>query len=408
MPQPRAWLERIRADLWYRPDANFAALDGLRGFASVIVVLYHCALFTGMLSPRARAEHRLGWLEPLVNGCWSGIDIFFVLSGFLIGRILMLDLREAGRVRYRRFLIRRACRIFPAYYLALGLSVAVAAFLEFRLFVFLYGSQDRRAILENSWANFLYLNNYLIPRNSGDVFSWGWSLCVEEHFYLLLPPLLWLIFGRLRPRYRFAALALCTLAPFLGRALQYLRDPALEILDGFYYYSHNRFDAIFLGVCLAYLYVHHPEALARVTRRLGHGAWILGLALVASVWVFGGLFVQGAFAVVWQFALMALGAGLFLLNGLFQRNAASRFFASPLWYPLARISYGTYLIHPFVLFAALELAGFGSSLHVLGAAELLALFAVVFGVSSLLAAGLFVGLESRWLRRGQRWARRYA
>jgi peptidoglycan/LPS O-acetylase OafA/YrhL len=398
---------RVKEDLWVRPGDNFGALDGLRGFASVIVVFYHCAMFTGLLGEEARAAHRLGWLEHFVNGFWSGIDIFFVLSGFLIGRILMLDLIDSGTVHYRKFLVRRFCRIFPAYYLVLTSSVIAAAFVRFDLFYFLYGSLDRHELVRTSWMNFVYVNNYLRPGNRGGVFSWGWSLCVEEHFYLILPPLLFALFRYTSPRTTRRVLYLATVLPLASRAVQYLENPRLHLIDGFYYYSHNRFDEIFVGVLIAYFYVRHREAFAAFVRRLGHLAWIAGAACVAAVWGWAGLFVDGVFAVVFQFIVMAMGTGLLLVNGLFQDNVATRFFAHPLWYPLARISYGTYLIHPFVLFAVLETLGFGRRITTLSELGLIGLFLAVMSISSLGAALLFVFFESPFLAFGIRWSKRY-
>ena len=60
--------------------------------------------------------------------------------------------------------------------------------------------------------------------------------------------------------------------PLVGRLVQYLRDPAIELMEGFYYYTHNRLDSIFLGVLIAYLYVQHREAFERVCRRVGRRA----------------------------------------------------------------------------------------------------------------------------------------
>jgi peptidoglycan/LPS O-acetylase OafA/YrhL len=400
------WLDRIRKDLWSRPGGNFAALDGLRGFASVIVVFYHSALFTGLLSDEARAENRLGWLEPLINGFWSGIDIFFVLSGFLITRILLLDLDAHRTIHYRRFIIRRFCRIFPAYYLVLTFSVLVVTRIDFDLYYFLFGSLDRDELVRSSWTNYVYLNNYLRPGNEGGVFSWGWSLCVEEHFYLLLPPFLWFLIRSTTPRSQVIGITAALAAPLAGRALQYAVTPDLVLLDGFYYYSHNRFDEIFVGVLIALLYVRYPAWLKSVVRRLGALTWLGGVACIASVWGFAGLQAQGAFAVVGQFFVMAIGTGLLLLNGIHLDNVATRFFAHPLWYPLARVSYGTYLIHPFVLFAILEVWMVGRP-GLIGPWQLIALFLGVMTLSTILACVLFMTIESPFLNLGIRWSERH-
>lgn len=393
------FLKRSALEIFRRPGSNFAALDGMRGFASVIVVFYHCALFSAMFTPEAIASERFRGLFPFLNGMWSGIDIFFVLSGFLIGRLLLIDLSEWNTIYYRRFLIRRFCRIFPAYYLVLLIAVFVISQIDFPLRYFLFGSVDSHRLVADSWANFIYVNNYVSPGRG--IFSWGWSLCVEEHFYLILPPLLWFLFRYARPRVQLAGILACVILPFLGRAVQYIQDPSVRLVEGFYYYSHNRFDEIFFGVIVAYFYVRRRDALSRFAERMGHAMWIIGLACVGAVWIFGGLQVGGAFAVVWQFSVMAMGSALLLVNGLFAKNVVSRFFSHPVWYPLARISYGTFLIHPFVLFFILNVR---IPMTELG---LIAVFLLVMSLSSIIAAIMFVVVEDPFLKIGVQWARKY-
>jgi peptidoglycan/LPS O-acetylase OafA/YrhL len=398
-------LSRAARDIILRPGLNFAALDGMRGFASIIVVFYHCVSFSGPPTAKADTSGYFLWLYPLANGMWSGIDIFFVLSGFLIGRLLIIDLKEWNTIYYRRFLIRRFCRIFPAYYLILLFAVFVIANIE-KLppsYSLLFGSVDIGTLLHNCWANFIYVNNYVRPESRGDIFSWGWSLCVEEHFYLILPPLLWLLFRYARPNGQLAGLVLCATLPLIGRAVQYLQNPSIRLTDGLYYYSHNRFDEIFCGVIVAYFYVYKKDVLANFVNRLGHGVWIIGLICIGSVWIFGGLQKGGAFGIVWQFTLLALGSSLLLVNGLFSGNVASRFFSHPAWYPLARISYGTFLIHPFVLFFVLDNIWPGAKTEW----TIVAIFFMVMSLSTIMAAVMFAVLERNFLNIGVRWARKY-
>ena len=104
---------RVVDELWARPPQNFAPLDGLRGFASCIVVFYHRVLFTGFLHPGSPQAAHSPWLPRIVNGFRTGIDIFFVLSGFLIGRLLIRDPELLHPARLSDF---------PAYYLVLTAS----------------------------------------------------------------------------------------------------------------------------------------------------------------------------------------------------------------------------------------------------------------------------------------------
>jgi peptidoglycan/LPS O-acetylase OafA/YrhL len=383
-------------------------LDGLRAFASVIVVVYHCGMFTGLFSPATVASGRFAMRRAVLNGFWSGIDIFFVLSGFLIGRILMSDLSRNGMLSYRSFLVRRAFRIFPAYYLVLTLSVLVLTRLPFPYAFVLFGTSDRTKILAHSWANYLYVNNYFYPGAAPNPFSWGWSLCVEEHFYLILPPLLVLVY-RLRSKHARAALLLgCVASAVAARAVQYAYDPSLRLLDGLYYASHNRFDEIFVGVLIAHGFVSHYATLRRVVERCGHAVWMTGVACIAVVWCAGGLEHRGQFAVVWQFLVMAVGSGLLVLNGLFLPNAVTRILSHPVGYFLARVSYGTYLVHPFVLFALLGHFGrLEGPVLAMGGGAFALLCTLVFGIATIVASVLFVALERPLLDRGMVIAARY-
>ena len=104
-------------------------------------------------------------MRAVSNGFWSGIDIFFVLSGFLIGRILIADLSRDGVLYYRSFLLRRSFRIFPAYYLIITLSLLAIAPLDLPVFQFLYGTRDWDELFRGSWSTYLYLVNYVNPGN---------------------------------------------------------------------------------------------------------------------------------------------------------------------------------------------------------------------------------------------------
>jgi len=377
----------------------------MRGFASLIIVFFHCALFIGALSPESVERGRFVYLRHFLNGFWSGIDIFFVLSGFLIGRILITDLTTDGRLHFRSFFVRRAFRIFPAYYLVLTLSILLFSHHPKGAFFYLFGSGDWAVLRPTVWTHYVYVNNYLYPGNVPSVFSWGWSLCVEEHFYALLPPLLWLLFRGPKWLPPIGLLA-CVLAPLAGRAVQYARDPDLHLLTGFYYFSHNRFDEIFVGVILAYVYVRYFEGLRTLVRRTrGALAWT-GAFFIGSVWFFGGILQTGCFAVVFQFFVLALGSGMLLLNGLFLDNRARRFFSHRIWYPFARVSYGTYLLHPFVLFGLLTIYARYAPVLEIGGLGVVVLYVLVMTLTTVVAAGMFVLLERPMLEAGMAWSKK--
>jgi peptidoglycan/LPS O-acetylase OafA/YrhL len=376
-----------------RPEANVPALDGMRAIASIMLLAFHAALLTGLFSPASEDYEHTAGVRALMGGCWGGVDVYFVLSGFLIGRILMSELRRDGTIHLLAFFVRRTCRVFPAYYLILIGSLLLSR-LEVPALGLLYGTLDADLLWRMSWTNFLYVVNYVNPPPDGaSIMSWAWSLSVEEHMYALLPPLLLLVFRLPSAGGRLAGLVACTLLPLAGRAAQYVSDPSTQLLD-VYYASHTRFDEILIGVLLGHLFVERHETLRRVALRLGHGAWIAGFALIACAWTFGGVHSDGMFVVVWQFTVLATGIALLLLNGIFLDNWLTRFLSGRYWYPLARVSYGNYLIHPFVVIVVARLFWPEAGAQALGAGALLALIVIVMAITTVLAAVMFLAVEA--------------
>jgi peptidoglycan/LPS O-acetylase OafA/YrhL len=405
-PTRRAWAlsDQITRDLWRRPTANVPALDGLRALACASIVFFHCALFTGVFGAPAPGVE-LTILRLLGNGAWAGVDVFFVLSGFLMGRILLRDLRETGRIAYGRFYVRRVLRIFPAYYLVLSVTLFVIARQNVGNILFYSGARNWAQLRDGSWTNYLYLNNY-VGLGAPNVLSWGWSLCVEEHFYLLLPGLLAVTFRARGKRARALLLGSYVALPVLGRAAQYLFDPATVEANTFYYFTHNRLDQLFVGVLVAYVYLTARDQLGHVVSRLGPAVWVAGLLAIATVWVFGGLQHAGPFTVIGQLFVTAAGAALLLVNGLYRNDVMTRFLGHPLWYPLARVSYGTYLIHPFVLFWCLDQFRRHLPLGEIHAWSLALIYTAVLALSLALASTMFLAVERPLLDWGHRLGRR--
>jgi peptidoglycan/LPS O-acetylase OafA/YrhL len=217
--------------------------DGIRGVAILIVVFYHfiygaVSYNTGGISGFIRAVFPLGW---------SGVDLFFVLSGFLIGGILM-DQHESGNY-FKTFYLRRVCRIVPLYFvwlilfLILRLVVSRGNSLDWRSAVF-----DREIPRFPLWGYFLFLQNLYTAKTMLFGSPWlaaTWSLAVEEQFYLLLPLVLWLI----RPKQRFLILAFLIVLVPVSRTLFYLYHSSTF----FYVLLPFRADALLLGTLCAYL-----------------------------------------------------------------------------------------------------------------------------------------------------------
>jgi len=154
-------------------DKRIAELDGLRGLAIAFVLWHH------LVDPflPLGAAHWLGWVQAAGNLAWAGVDLFFILSGFFIGGIL-IDHRESPRLA-RVFYLRRALRILPLFYLTLLVALTLAwadwgvSSPDFAPWVYGLFLSNVGLALQNHWEAFLM--------------SVLWSLAVEEQFYLIAP-----------------------------------------------------------------------------------------------------------------------------------------------------------------------------------------------------------------------------
>ncbi|MEO7030008.1 MAG: acyltransferase, partial [Acidobacteriaceae bacterium] len=244
---------------------RFHGLDTLRAAAILVVMLYHLNMYS--LLPEA--------LNPVASVGWAGVDLFFVLSGFLIGSQLLKPYLNGTRPSLKEFYARRAYRILPAYLTVLFLYLTVPSWREAP------GPYAPWQYLTFTW------NLFLLHYPHSRAFSHVWSLCVEEHFYLCLPLLL-LVFMRKPAVWK---TVLFVLAIVLGgvalRAwLLYhviLKPDAspISMMRYIYYPTYSRLDGLAIGVGLAILRSFRPSWWSRIAR---HGDLLLvcGVATVVG------------------------------------------------------------------------------------------------------------------------------
>lgn len=169
--------------------ARIPELDGIRGLAILSVLCFHYISIQGE-TPAGTVTH---FLQRLVILGGTGVDLFFVLSGFLIGGIL-LDAKSSPRY-FGTFYARRFFRIFPVYYAWIALYILVATFGGKRLLA-LARSGIMPPFEFQIYDHFLFIQNFLVDRLHGLAAVWfdhTWSLAVEEQFYLVIPLLVWLL-----------------------------------------------------------------------------------------------------------------------------------------------------------------------------------------------------------------------
>jgi peptidoglycan/LPS O-acetylase OafA/YrhL len=241
-----------------RPHQHMPSLDGLRGTAILLVIAHH--LFASLYDEFAVNNSLLHWTEL----GWAGVDLFFVLSGFLITGILY-DAKGTP-CYFKNFYARRSLRIFPLYYIALAVVLVMTPLLS-RLH--LLGTANP------AWLS-IYATNFVISAKgvgSFGVLDHFWSLAVEEHFYLIWPAV---VFALNRKAIMIVAACLCVIAPCLRLSLF---NGAPTLPDAAYMLTPMRMDSLAAGAFIALL-VRGPRGM----KGLVAPAAVIGtLALVAFV-----------------------------------------------------------------------------------------------------------------------------
>jgi peptidoglycan/LPS O-acetylase OafA/YrhL len=312
--------------------SRLPGLDLLRAIAIVWVMLFHSFLVGGL-------GDDFGWLSRFG---WMGVDLFFVLSGFLIGSQVLKPLARGGRLDFGDFYLRRAFRILPALFVVLAIYLTVPAFRE-------------EPGMQPWWQFATFTVNLLIDYQHNKAFSNAWSLCVEEHFYLLFPVLAWWLTRRPSATKFFTVCVAIALAGIALRSSIWLLDMApvqgvegagrsfnQRFIEDMYYPTWNRLDGLLAGVMLATLKTYRRAAWDRLQAN-ANIALIAGLVVVAlGMWLFRDRTGLIGNSIGWP--VLSAGLALLVFAGADTRSwIGVRRVPGAGW--IALISYSLYLVH---------------------------------------------------------------
>ncbi|PQJ12724.1 acyltransferase [Flavipsychrobacter stenotrophus] len=314
-----------------RSDLNIKrlpALDMLRCVAIIIVFFWH--------------YHQYGspsWVAAVGRFGWSGVDLFFVLSGFLIGSQLMQEAAKGNGIRFKDFYLRRAFRILPSFLLVLGIYYFVPQFRE-------------REGLAPLWRYLTFTQNFGLDLRTNGTFSHAWSLCIEEQFYLFLPLLLlfvstlrlnklvpWLLLGIFLSGF---VLRYYSWTHFVAPAINTEQNGGIEYYRYIYYPTYNRLDGLLAGVTIAAIMKFRPLLWKGLNR-------FANLILAGGLFLLGYAYIMCADKVslkvaVFGYPLVSVAYGLIVLAAVSTESVLSRI-RTPLFGLPSTLAYCIYLTH---------------------------------------------------------------
>jgi peptidoglycan/LPS O-acetylase OafA/YrhL len=354
---------------------RLVGLDLLRLVAIVLVLGRHVPAVPESASGKLLF---LTWYR----GGWVGVDLFFVLSGFLVSGLLFTEYKSRGRLGVGRFYLRRGWKIYPPFFVLITASVLM------RL------REGWPIPLESLAAELFFLQSYM-----PGLWNHTWSLAVEEHFYLLLPLTLALVLHwnrhsptPLRPILSLAAgVAAFALA---SRLLNWYLRPSYNNFTHLFA-SHLRLDSLFFGVAIAYAYHFHSSTFDRLFTRPRRFLIVAGALLLIPAFVFP--LETTPFIYTIGLTIFYVGSGMMLVGILLCQIPHGRLLA--VLATLGAYSYSIYLWHMFVVFWGMPLVEGTFDLELDAGSRIAMYFAGSFGLGIAMAKVV----EVPTLRMRDRW-----
>ena len=313
------------------PAQKLLGLDHLRAFAIIYVMLFHYQYF----------GHPI-WVTNIAPFGWTGVDLFFVLSGYLIAGQLFATVAAGKQISLIEFFTKRFFRIIPPFLVVITLYFLFSVLRE-------WGQPSPL------WRYLSFTLNFGLDLSKYGTFSHAWSLCVEEQFYLVLP-LICLLFVYLKKGAKAPYLLIFLFVGgfFLRRwnwdhfMVPVLSSPNSGLVwnEYIYYPTYNRLDGLLVGVSIAGLFTFYPKVKTWFNRYsipvLLSGVFLLVFSAIACKDY------HNFDTAIWGFPMIALGYGLILAAVVSPNNPLFKL-RSFITARIATLSYAMYLCHKIVI-----------------------------------------------------------
>jgi len=351
----------VKKVFFERPAHNFKAIDGIRAIAVLWVIIFHVWIFQHNTFPDVLGAVAQNPLFVWITKGDLGVDLFFVISGFLIGTILFNEFKKTQTLNFKSFYLRRFLRLFPVYL--------------FSMIIALYFLKDGGAEKwPTVWSNLLYVNNYVYQSYMG----WTWSLAIEEQFYIVIPFLIVFLFPKFKnKKLLFGILAIIPVAltyyysvHIYNFQIPYNReifgDVWQEWFWGYYMLTHLRYGGLLSGVIAAYIHVNHADKVGDFfTNKKLFANSLIGLSIFLFIVISSLSLGQAApleesifyelprqvasYYEVIHRELFSYAVVFIMMACMYSSSRIIKpinsFLSAKIFYPIAKISYSAYLFH---------------------------------------------------------------
>ena len=328
-------------------------INSLNGIRAILIFLLFFGHMYGVSENYGTLEVVNEFIQTFATNVSFILDVFFVLSGYLISGPLLKELSKTGRLNLKQFYIRRTLRIFPPYYIFLFLQ-ALFILAALRIVQDPLQIEQLNKGLYSIIYDVFYLSNYY-----NGIMLHGWSLSLEEQFYLFFPALLLIVYRYIPDNNKLKALIILYFLPLIYRFVVFfiLIEPAAENMHYSLYlkYIYRPFqghaDSLFAGIITAYIVEYRKSWISSLMnnaplRKILHsGLWILLL-------IFLTLFSEKTGSIISQvirFNVINISIAFLMLFSMREGGISNRFFSMKIFSPFAKLSYIAYILHMLLL-----------------------------------------------------------